>query len=186
MFAKSLGGEIELRLIEERHTQDAYETVRRNLAHLKPWMPWATDDYSLEAARTWQRSTLDQFARNDGLNAGIFHSGRFIGVVGMHHADWLDRKASIGYWIDLQHQGRGIVTAACRALLSHIFEELKLHRVEIRCAVGNHRSRSIPERLGFQLEGIARQSSSLQGEFENNAVYSMLAPEWVGTRGGTP
>ncbi len=76
--------------------------------------------------------------------------------------------------MDAAHQGKGIVTACCRAVAAHAFSELKLHRVVIRCAVENHRSRAIPERLGFSFEGIARQSEWLYDHFEDVAVYALL------------
>jgi len=76
--------------------------------------------------------------------------------------------------VDAAHQGKGIVTACCRAVIAHAFMELKLHRIVIRCAVRNHRSRAIPERLGFSFEGVARQSEWLYNHFEDVAIYSLL------------
>lgn len=168
-----------LRLVEDRHVQGVFDTVRRNLEHLKPWMPWATDDYSLDSARGWQRRAIEQFARNDGFNAGVFHDAAFIGVVGVHAIDWWNRKTTVGYWIDHTYQGRGIVTAACRVLLSHLFDELKLNRVEIHCATQNVRSCAIPKRLEFVDERIARQAELLpDGRFLDHVIYTMLASEW--------
>lgn len=51
MFSKTIGGGLELRLVEDRHVQAVYETVRANLPHLARWMPWATDAYAVEDAR---------------------------------------------------------------------------------------------------------------------------------------
>ena len=59
------------------------------------------------------------------------------------------RNSSIGYWIDGASEGRGIMTRACRAMVSEGFHHYGLHRIEIRCATGNNRSASIPRRLGF-------------------------------------
>lgn len=70
------------------------------------------------------------------------------------------------------------MTEAVRALTTHAFTVLKLNRVEIRAAVGNVRSRAIPERLGFSQEGVARQAERIGDRYEDSVVYSMLATEW--------
>lgn len=77
-----------------------------------------------------------------------------------------------------QFQGKGIITQACAALVDHAFQEMNLHRVEIRTAVENFKSRAVPERLGFKEEGIARQSAWLYDQFIDHVVYGMLAEEW--------
>jgi ribosomal-protein-serine acetyltransferase len=86
---------------------------------------------------------------------------------------------SIGYWLAAPWQGKGIMTTACAALIDHAFKELKLHRVEIRCATGNARSRAIPERLGFVKEGVIRQGEWVNDRFLDLAVYGMLATDWA-------
>jgi ribosomal-protein-serine acetyltransferase len=48
----------------------------------------------------------------------------------------------------------------------------------MQCGVANVRSRAIPERLGFRLEGVRRQSHWITDQFVDHAVYGMLAPEW--------
>ena len=54
-----------------------------------------------------------------------------------------------------------------------------MNRVVIRASVDNVRSRVIPHRLGFTLEGIERQSELLYDDtFQDMAIYSMLASEW--------
>lgn len=178
MFAKSIGTDVELRLVEDRHVPSVYECVRRNIAHLNPWMPWATEPYELAATKAWQQASLNRFANNNGFDAGVFEAGEFKGVIGLHAIDWPNRKTSIGYWLDASLVGRGVMTAACRAVIDHVFGELGLNRVEIRCAPANVRSRRIPQRLGFVEEGVARQVERHGDKYLDLVVYSMLAADW--------
>ena len=180
MFTKTIGDGLDLRLIEDRHVPELFECVRRNLARLRPWMPWATDDYSLDGCRAWQRAALERFARNDGFTAGVFERGRIVGTIGFHALVWKDRSTSIGYWLDAAAQGRGVMTAACRAMVDHAFGELGLNRVEVRCGTGNARSRAIPQRLGFTEEGVCRQGERVGDAYLNLVVYGLLADEWRG------
>lgn len=71
------------------------------------------------------------------------------------------------------------MTKACIAFINHAFSELQLNRVEIRCAVGNTKSRAIPERLGFTNEGTIRDGEWLYDHFVNHIVYGILAMEWI-------
>lgn len=180
MFAKTIRPGLELRLIEDRHVPAVYECVRRNLDHLRPWMPWATDDYSLDGCRAWQRSALERFARNDGFTAGIFEVGRFVGTVGFHALDHPNRSTSIGYWLDAAAQGRGIMTVCGGAMVDHAVGQLGLNRVEIRCGVDNARSRAVPRRLGFAEEGVCRQAERVGERYLDLVVYAMLAADWRG------
>ena len=85
---------------------------------------------------------------------------------------------SLGYWIGEAYQGRGLVTASCRALITHAFDEARLNRVEIRCAVENRKSRAIPARLGFRQEGLLRDAEWLYDHFVDHVVYATLVKEW--------
>jgi ribosomal-protein-serine acetyltransferase len=52
------------------------------------------------------------------------------------------------------------------------------NRVEIRADVENRRSRAIPERLGFELEGVLRQAQRLGETYRDQVVYAVLARDW--------
>ena len=91
---------------------------------------------------------------------------------------WEKRRAEIGYWLDKDLQGRGIITRAARALTTYAITELGLNKVEIHAAAGNTASRAVPERLGFTQEGIIRQSEWLNGQAHDLVVYGMVAGEW--------
>ena len=95
------------------------------------------------------RAAQSQVSQNNGAQLAICFDGRIIGIIGHHQIDWRNRLTSLGYWVGQEFQGKGLVTTATRALVGHAFDEVNLNRVEIRCAVGNRKSRAIPIRLGF-------------------------------------
>ncbi len=178
MFSLKLGDDLELRLLEERHSEDLFAVVDQNRQHLRQWLPWLDTNASPDDARSFIKSALDQFANNAGLVAGIWYRNRIAGVIGYNSIDWINRNAHIGYWLGARYQGKGIVTRACKALIDYAFNELELNRVEIRCATGNMKSRAIPQRLGFAQEGLVRQAEWLYDHFVDHAIYGMLASEW--------
>jgi ribosomal-protein-serine acetyltransferase len=178
MFQKQIQDGVYLRLLEERHAAAAFRAADRDRAYLREWLPWMDRTTEVEHTAEFIRTSLQQFANNDGLAAGIWRGDEFIGGIGTTKIDWVNRKLEIGYWIAERFQGRGIVTAGCRALIDHAFGEWKLNRVEIRCATGNEKSCAIPKRLGFQFEGVLREAHLLNGAYQDINVYSMLSREW--------
>ncbi len=170
--------EIELRLLEERHAETAYQLIDQNRPYLKPWLPWLTDTYSLEDTRAYHKHNLQSYAEQRGYSLAVFYLGQMVGEVGYNHLDWENRATELGYWLAPPVQGQGLMTKACRVLIHHALVDLKLNRVEIRCGVENNRSRRLPERLGFYQEGILRRAEWLHTRYVDIAVYSLLAQEW--------
>lgn len=100
-------------------------------------------------------------------------------MVGFRSVDWRNRSTTIGYWLAADAQGRGTMTTAVRALVDHAFAEWNLHRIELQCAPANHRSRAIPERLGFREEATLRETEWVGGRYLDRVVYGMLTTEWA-------
>jgi ribosomal-protein-serine acetyltransferase len=177
-FPLSAGDDVELDLLDEAQAEELFALVDANRAYLRVWLPWLDQNTEVGHTREFIRLTRKQHDDRNGFTCAIRLRGRLVGVVGLHGIDRVNRKTSVGYWVDQGHQGRGIVTRACAALLSYLFEELGLNCVEIGCAVGNARSAAIPERLGFTKEGLLRQREWLYDHFVDHVVYSVLASEW--------
>ncbi len=154
------------------------EIVRANLDRLHPWMPWAVDDYSAEHCKLWIQRALSDFAMDGRFNLVIICEGKYAGAIGFHNLDVINRSAEVGYWIAKDFEGRGIITRCCTAVINYLFDIIELNRVQINCNVENTKSRAIPERLGFKLEGIHRQAEFLHDRFGDWAVYAMLRDEW--------
>jgi len=90
----------------------------------------------------------------------------------------LNRKTELGYWLDPEHRGRGIVTRSTARLTDYAFTDQDCNRVVLHCAVGNVKSRAVAERLGFVQEGILREAEWLNDHYVDLVVYSMLKSQW--------
>jgi ribosomal-protein-serine acetyltransferase len=178
MFRASIRSDLELRLFEERHAAAIFKRVDRNRAYLREWLSWVDATHAEDDTLSFIRAMREQFAANQSITAGIWLHGRFIGSVGTHKINWPLRKTEMGYWLDEESQGTGIMTDVCRVMITHLFEELDLNRVEIHCATGNAKSIAIPKRLGFTLEGTLREAGYACGRFLDLHVFGMLKTEW--------
>jgi ribosomal-protein-serine acetyltransferase len=102
---------------------------------------------------------------------------RFIGRCGLRINPTVG-SGDIGYWIDGDYEGRGLVTRAAEALISRAFEERALNRMELRTCVDNSRSRTVAERLGFTFEGILARGLHFRTRAEDVALYGVSARDW--------
>jgi ribosomal-protein-serine acetyltransferase len=135
--------------------------VLESLAELRPWLRWAQAAPTLEESEeSVHRARLRFLARRD-LRLHIFHkhSGVLLGASGLHRIDWALRRFEIGYWLRTSQTGRGYMSEAVAGITDLAAGELAANRVEIRCDARNTRSRRIPERLGFRLEGVLRSEA---------------------------
>lgn len=178
MFSYQIDENLKLILSQQNHAEEITKVVRENLEQLKLWMPWATDAFSIDSAREFIKYNLTEFAKNGSFNASIIWEEKFVGGVGFHNLDAKNKSAHISYWLAKEAQGKGVMTRCCRVLFDYLFGEFGLNRLQINCNVENLKSRAIPERFGFQLEGIHRQVEWLNGEFRDWAVYAILKEEW--------
>jgi ribosomal-protein-serine acetyltransferase len=179
MLEGVLFDDVALRQFEIRDATELYQLVERNRAYLSRWMPWAIRE-TRAGAREFIASTRRQAVANDGIQTAITVGGAIVGSVGVHTISWQNASTSIGYWLAEDHQGRGIMTRAVAAYLDHAFGTWRLHRLELRAAATNDRSRAVAERVGFTLEGILRDAERVGEETHDLAVYSMLAADWRG------
>jgi ribosomal-protein-serine acetyltransferase len=177
MFSCTVNDQTELRSMDHQHGQELFGCIDSNREYLRRWHPWVDIVSSLAAVEKAIAAWQQLYAGNRGIYAGIWFEEKFCGMINHLDVDWANRKTAFSYWLDAAYQGRGIMTASCRAFVSHGFDTWKLNRITIECATQNIRSRAIPERLGFKLEGIVRGIEWLNGHYVDHAVYGLLRSE---------
>ncbi|MFA5787235.1 MAG: GNAT family protein [Actinomycetota bacterium] len=176
-FERDLGNGLHLRLLQAQDAEELFALVDRNREHLRPWMPWVDGTSGVADILTFIENTLREFAEAKAIRLGVCLNGSVVGHVGAD-VRTIHRAAEVGYWLDAAHQGRGIMTRAVEALLTHLFDEKGIHRTEIRAAPENRRSRAMAERFGFRMEGVLRQYTFCSGRWLDQVVYGLLEDEW--------
>lgn len=139
---------LELREMEPDDAQMVFDLVERNRAMLEEWEPGMAFT-SAEGVRAFFSAEMKDDHRLP-LNLGIFEDGELRGMVQLASGS-NPGEASVGYWLSADHQGRGLVTEAVRALVQIAFDRLGYEHILIDCSERNIRSRRVPERLGFTL-----------------------------------
>ena len=178
MFEFVVENDLKLKSLDTIHADQLFELINSGRPYLKQWLPWLDGTKNVEDTESFIETTKKQFASNNGLQAGIWHKGNIVGIIGFHGINWANKTTSIGYWLGERYQGSGVMTKSCKALIDYAFNELYLNRVEIRCAEKNFKSRALPERLGFVKEGLIREAEWLYDHYVDHVVYGTLAREW--------
>ena len=106
------------------------EAERETRAELRPWMPWAHTEKSLDDSEAYCRRMQARYLLREDLAMFIFErdvmgrEGRFLGGTGLHRIDWSLRGFEIGYWRRTGCGAQGYVTEAVRALARFAFDRL--------------------------------------------------------------
>ena len=82
----------------------------------------------------------------------------------------------LGYGLDHELEGQGLMYDAVRAALPYAFEELGFHRVMAGYLPTNERSGNLLRRLGFTVDGYARDYLYIQGAWRDHVLTSLTGP----------
>lgn len=152
---------------------------------LQPWFFWAQteQDFSLDEAKRFIRTQIAEWAIRKNFQMMVFEkeTENFVGSTGIHPKNTAIGRYEIGYWQDKTHHGKGYMTESSHALLKFAFDHFNAQSVLIRADVRNTKSRAIPERLGFTLEGVLHASEPCYngGKPRDMAQYICLDPTTV-------
>ena len=165
---------VTLRRVAPTHANALFLLTDTNRDYLRQWLPWL--DFTTEEKHTLSfiRSSMKDFLQRKAVQYSLWHRGNLIGMVGTHQIDWANRSASLGYWIGRKYGGQGLLTKACHVLIDELTNRLHLHRIVIRCATGNARSRAVAERLGLTQESVMKDAEWLYDHYVDHAAYVLL------------
>ena len=158
-----------------KHAEVIYALTDSNREYLGKWLPWVEYVTDCSGSIDFINSVN---VENAPPNFAVRYQEEVCGVIGFHQVDRNNRLGSIGYWLAEDYIGKGIITTALKHVLSFGFQDLNLHKIEIRCAEKNIKSRAVPQRLGFVCEATLRDCEWLNNQYVNHAVYTLLKTEF--------
>ncbi len=125
---------------------------------------------------------VDLFKERIGFRWGIElkEGGGLIGSCGYYK--WSKpsgHQAEVGYDLDPEYWGKGIMTEALTAIIDFGFKKMKLNRVELLVMPHNRRSIMLAKRLGFVREGLLREHGfDEKGRRADDILFSLLKRDW--------
>ncbi len=156
---------------------------RRNVPWLRPW------DATVPPGADARPSTFRQLVRrlHRQARAGTTYpfaidvDGRFAGQVTVNNiVRGSAQFASVGYWLDQQYAGRGVMPRAVALVIDHCFGSAGLHRIEIAIRPENSNSLRVVEKLGLREVGYAPKFLHIDGAWRDHRIYAVTAEECPG------
>ena len=89
------------------------------------------------------------------------------------------RVSEWGFALAPEYWGSGLFSESAQLVLEFAFAELGVHRLEARAAIRNGRGNAALRKLGAVQEGVLRQSFFRNGEYLDQALWSILAEDWL-------
>lgn len=153
--------------------REMFSLIDKNRTYLRRWLPFIDVTTAVADSEAYLSSVEEQAERNPVFVIRFY--GKLVGLVGFKDTDYDNLRTEIGYWLAENFQHKGIMTSCVRTLVDFAFNDMGMHRIQIRVAEGNTASRRIPLRLGFQKEGVERDGEMLEpGRFVNLETFSLI------------
>jgi ribosomal-protein-alanine N-acetyltransferase len=156
------------------------ESRRRNATWLRPWD--ATVPPGSDARPSTFRSLVWRLHKQ--ARAGTTYpfavevDGHFAGQITVNNiVRGSAQFASIGYWLDHEYAGRGVMPRAVAMVIDHCFVTAKLHRIEIAIRPENSNSLRVVEKLGLREIGYAPRFLHIDGSWRDHRIYAVTVEE---------
>jgi [ribosomal protein S5]-alanine N-acetyltransferase len=108
------------------------------------------------------------------LPFAVEYDGQFVGQLTVNNiVRGSAQFASIGYWIDEDYAGQGLMTRAVAMAIDHCFFVLKLHRIEVAIRPENTASLRVVEKLGIPEVGFAHRYLHIDGEWRDHRLFAV-------------
>lgn len=174
--------QIFIRPIEITDAPAQLEVRLRNRDFFQTWEPLRPESHwTLAAQEEDIRNAVRNREMDGGYGFGIFlkETGALIGRVNLSNivrGAW--QNATIGYWIDGQHNGKGCATEAVKLALQYAFEHAKLHRVQAGVIPRNAGSIRVVEKAGLRFEGLSLRYLKINDVWEDHNIYAITLEDW--------
>jgi len=157
----------------------------RNLGHFARWDPPTPPDFATVAVQARRiDDALTAFAAGSAYRWWLLDADAPRQVIGAVNFSQVMRGAfhscMLGYSLDLNHTGRGLMHEALTAAMAEIYSRrVNLHRIQANYRPENRRSGAVLDRLGFGREGLAPRYLYIDGAWRDHVLTAHHNPDFV-------
>lgn len=177
------GERVALRSPRASDAKRLVEIRSRSRHFLSPWVSVPSpEEFEVEATRARLAQERHDF-RGDRHYKFVLTDGPTGPAIGRVSLSQVFRgvfqNAYLGYWIDVEYKGRGLMTEGVRLALDAAFGPLGLHRVQAAIMPHNEPSLAVASKVGMRLEGRAERYLQIAGAWQDHLLFAITAEEWT-------
>lgn len=144
---------------------------KKILDNLRDGLPFP---YTVSDALWYINSCLSA-DKNSNFCFAIIYNDKVVGSIGIFRQNNIHfRTAELGYYVGVEHWGKGIMTEAVRLACKHVFDNTDIVRIYAEPFAENTASCRVLEKNGFVLDGILRKNACKNGVFRDMKMYSLV------------
>ena len=179
---RTSAGQVSVRPIRLRDAKTWSELRVRNEQTLVPWEPTGMGTWE-QRHHTSQWGPLYSALRSEAKRGTILPyvielDGRYVGQLTVGNIQrGAVRSAWIGYWIDSEHFGGGIATAAVALGVDHCFGRVGLHRLDATVRPANQASQAVLAKVGFRNEGLLKRYMDVNSQWRDHLLFALTVED---------
>ena len=168
---------MEIRLISIQDAEMISRYYIDNEEHFKPWMPARA--YGFHSEESWCRRVVEHLSAQEKGDATFFIA--VAGNVMLGHCNLTQivrgpfQACYMGCGVSSVAEGKGIAYKLCQHAITHAFHNVGLHRIMANYMPHNNRSAKLLSRLGFVIEGMAKDYLKIGGRWQNHVLTSLTS-----------
>jgi len=157
---------------------------KENAEFLAPWEPTVVSTSSdVAGLKAYRERAVNEARAGLSFSFAIFPAAPqpdspilgWLNLTNVIHGVF--EACNMGYKLDRRMQGQGYMTEAATAGIEFAFDVLNLHRIMAAYMPHNQRSAALLRRLGFTIEGVARDYLYIAGDWRDHVLTSLVNPD---------
>ncbi|MGP3591862.1 50S ribosomal protein L7/L12-serine acetyltransferase [Vagococcus sp. WN89Y] len=165
---------ITLHAADERFVHDLHQLIVKNCDWLQQFLDWPQYVRSPEDTRKTVQGNIMLHQRGYAKMFMITHDETLVGVLAFNAIEPLNKTAYIGYWLDQEAVGQGILSLSIQAMIDFYARQGEIRRFVIKCRVQNSASNQVAQRNGFTLEGCLKEAEFLNGHYDDQNIWARI------------
>ncbi len=155
-----------------------FELLTKHRSKMLKWSTFAKSIKNLKDADNWLKEIYFFNQGGQKFNSVIICEEEFAGILALHRIDKANKRAEIGYWVNHDHQGKGLINKTISPFLNYVFRNYEINRIDLIVGVENEKSISIAKKSGFEKEGLLKEYLIFNDQVQDVFIFRMLKSDF--------